>query len=285
MTDIKKCLLPVAGYGTRFLPVTKTVPKELLPVLSKPLLEYAIEEAIPSGVKEFSLILSDSKQAIKDYLSPKNELIDFLEEKGKLVAVETINKIIDTCKFNFVYQSKMLGLGHAILQGRESIGNEKFAVILPDDLCDSASTPVIEQMINISNKYPDKCIVAIEEVDPLEVNKYGVISGSLLKNEKSVYVVTDMVEKPDINDAPSNLAIIGRYILIPQIFEILDSTKPDFRGEIQITDALKVLAKKKKVLAYSFDGLRLDCGSVEGFIKANNYFFEKIIKKSHSSIS
>jgi len=267
---VKHCLFPVAGFGTRFLPVTKIVPKELLPVLEKPLIQYAIDEAYGSGMSEMILIINEHKIAIKKYFEPFPYLESLISSSPKIDKLDCINNITKNCNLNFVNQTEMLGLGHAILQGKDVIGNNPFAVVLPDDLCHNEDQLVMNQMCELFKENKDKCIVAVEEVNIKDVVKYGVISFKSSSN--NVFQVDDMIEKPSPDVAPSNLAIIGRYILTPDIFEILEQTKPDQNGEIQITNALKELAKIGKVIAYKFKGRRIDCGSVEGFIEANTLF-------------
>jgi len=267
---IKHCLFPVAGFGTRFLPVTKTVPKELLPILDKPLIQYAIDEAYGSELSEMVLVINDYKFAIKKYFEPFPYLESMISSSSKIEKLDCIKNITENCNLNFVNQTEMLGLGHAILQGKDIIGNNSFAVILPDDLCHNEDQPVMSQMLEIFKKNKDKCIVAVEEVNIKDVKKYGVIN--FKSSSSNVFHVHDMIEKPSSSEAPSNLAIIGRYILTPDIFDILEQTKPDEDGEIQITNALRELAKIGKVIAYKFKGTRIDCGSVDGYIKANMFF-------------
>ena len=270
---IKKCLFPAAGYGTRFLPATKAIPKEMLPVLTKPLLQYGVEEAISAGCDTMAIVTGRGKRAIEDHFDRSYELEHQIVGTAKEKLMNDIRGIVTDYTFSYTRQVEMKGLGHAILTGQTLIGYEPFAVILADDLCDNEDEPVLKQMSTLYEKNPDCCIVAIEEVSKGDTNKYGVISG--IEIEKNIFSVTDMVEKPEPKDAPSNLAIIGRYILIPEIFEVLKTTKPGKGGEIQITDALLALAKQGKVLGYKFDGKRFDCGSVDGFVEATNYFYNK----------
>ena len=267
---VKYCLFPVAGFGTRFLPVTKTVPKELLPILDKPLIQYAIDEAYESEISEMVIVINEHKLAIKKYFEPFPYLESLISSSSKLDKLDCIKKITKNCTLNFINQTEMLGLGHAILQGKDIIGNNSFAVVLPDDLCHNLDQSVMSQMHEIYKENKDKCIIAVEEVNIKDVEKYGIISFQSSCN--NVLQVDDMIEKPSCGEAPSNLAIIGRYILTPDIFEILEQTNPDQNGEIQITNALRELAQIGKVLAYKFKGRRIDCGSVEGFIKANVFF-------------
>ncbi len=270
---IKKCLFPAAGYGTRFLPATKAIPKEMLPIVNKPLLQYGVEEALSAGMNTMAIVTGRGKRAIEDHFDKSYELEHQLKKSGKEFFLTEIRDIIKSCTFSYTRQKEMLGLGHAILTGSTLVGDEPFAVLLADDLCDSDEKSVLSQMVEIFNKYNDCCIVAIEEVRKEDTNKYGVISGEEIEDD--VYRVFDMVEKPDPKDAPSNLAIIGRYILIPEIFDVLKKTKAGKGGEIQITDALLSLSKNGKVIAYKFKGKRFDCGSVDGFVEATNYFYKR----------
>ncbi|WP_104714193.1 UTP--glucose-1-phosphate uridylyltransferase GalU [Helicobacter cetorum] len=270
---IKKCLFPAAGYGTRFLPITKTIPKEMLPIIDKPLMQYAVEEAMEAGCEVMAIVTGRGKRSLEDYFDTSYELEHQIQGTSKENALESIRNIMKKCRFSYTRQKQMKGLGHAILTGETLIGNEPFAVILADDLCASHNHPaVLKQMSELYKKY--QCsIVAIEEVALEEVSKYGVIKGELL--EEGVYEIKDMVEKPNQEDAPSNLAVIGRYILTPDIFDILRITKPGKNNEIQITDALLTQAKQKRIIAYQFKGKRYDCGSVEGYIEATNAYYQQ----------
>jgi len=272
---INKCLFPAAGYGTRFLPATKAVPKEMLPVLTKPLLQYGVEEALLAGINNMAIITGRGKRAIEDHFDNAFELESQLIETSKEYLLKEIKEIIASSTFTYVRQNKMLGLGDAILTGKPLIGNEPFAVILADDLCDSSDKGIIANMVKIYKKH--KCpVIAIEEVPIDKTQNYGVISGTILEENSDLYEVTDMVEKPKPEQAPSNMAIIGRYILTPDIFDILETIKPDYNGEIQLTDALRIQAHNKKVIAYKFKGTRFDCGTVKGYLDASNYFAKKI---------
>jgi len=271
---IKKCLFPAAGYGTRFLPATKAVPKEMLPILTKPLLQYGVEEALSAGITNMAIVTGRGKRAIEDHFDNAFELEMQLSGTSKERYLEGIKEIIRKSTFTYVRQKQMLGLGHAILTGEPLIGNEPFAVILADDLCDFDESGVISQLIKIYNQY--KCsVVAIEEVPMNQTSKYGIIAGNLVDNSSNTYQVTEMIEKPDENNTPSNMAIIGRYILTPDIFTILKNIKPDKNGEIQITEALNIQANQGKVLAYKFKGKRFDCGSIEGYLDATNFLARK----------
>ena len=272
---IKKCLFPAAGYGTRFLPATKAVPKEMLPILTKPLLQYGVEEALSAGITTMAIVTGRGKRAIEDHFDNAYEIESQLIGTSKEHYLEEIKEIIKRSTFTYVRQKEILGLGHAILTGEPLIGDEPFAVVLADDLCDCDENSVLSQMIEIYNQYHCS-VVAIEEVPMSQTNKYGIVAGNLVDNSNNIYRVTNMVEKPEENDSPSNMAIIGRYILTPDIFNILENIKPGKGGEIQITDALNIQAKEGKVLAYKFKGKRFDCGSIKGFIEANNYFAQNL---------
>jgi UTP--glucose-1-phosphate uridylyltransferase len=272
---IKKCLFPAAGYGTRFLPATKAVPKEMLPILSKPLLQYGVEEALSAGLTNMAIVTGRGKRAIEDHFDNSFELEAQLNGTSKEAYLKEIKEIISKSTFTYVRQKQMLGLGHAILSGEPLIGDEPFAVILADDLCDCTDDGVISQLIKIYNQH--QCsVIAIEEVPMHKTNLYGIITGNQLDDSNDTYQVTDMVEKPEEKDAPNNMAIIGRYILTPDIFNILKNIKPDKGGEIQITDALKIQAEQGKVIAYKFKGKRFDCGSVKGYLRATNHFANKL---------
>jgi UTP--glucose-1-phosphate uridylyltransferase len=273
---IKKCLFPVAGYGTRFLPATKSMPKEMLPVVNKPLVQYGVEEAIAAGMTDIGFVTGRGKRAIMDHFDVSYELEHQIKGSGKENYLKGIREVLDTATFSSTRQREMKGLGHAILTSKTLIGNEAFGVILADDLCFNDGDGVMAQMAKLYNQF--RCsIVAIQEVPADETHKYGVISGVSLS--EGLYRVDNMVEKPKPEDAPSNLAIIGRYILTPDIFEIIENTPAGKNGEIQITDALMTQAKNGCVIAYQFKGKRFDCGSVDGFVDATNYVYKNIFSK------
>ena len=268
---INKCLFPAAGFGTRFLPATKSIPKEMLPILTKPLLQYAVEEALSAKINNMAIVTGKGKTAIENHFDKALELEEMIKGTQKETLLLEINTICRDATFTYVRQKQMLGLGHAILTGEPLIGDEPFAVILADDLCISDSDSVLKQMIEVYNKF--KCsIVAIEEVKPEQTDKYGIIAGELIDGTNDIYHITDMVEKPDVNNTPSNLAIIGRYILTPDIFQILKKTRPGKNGEVQITDALLSQVKNNRVIAFKFKGRRFDCGGVKGYVDATNHF-------------
>ena len=272
---LKKCLFPVAGYGTRFLPATKAMPKEMLPILDKPLIQYGVEEAADAGLSNICFVTGRGKRAIEDHFDVSFELESSIAGTGKEEALEGIRGLIDQCSFSYTRQRQMLGLGHAILTGRRIVGDEPFGVILADDLCltSEGEQGVMGQMAALYEQYGCS-IVAIEEVPADQVHRYGVIAGEPVTQD--LMKVTDMVEKPEPEHAPSNLAIIGRYILTPDIFDILEEIPAGRNGEVQITDALLQQAKQGKVMAYKFRGRRIDCGSVEGFVEATNYCFQRM---------
>ncbi len=268
---ITKCLFPVAGYGTRFLPATKSMPKEMLPVVNKPLVQYGVEEAIEAGMTTCAMVTGRGKRTITDHFDISYELEHQISGSGKEAYLASIRDVLGKGVFTTVRQREMKGLGHAVLTGRPLIGNEPFGVLLSDDLCINDGPGVLAQMAELYRQF--RCsIVAIQEVPEDETHKYGVIRGESLKS--GIYRVDEMVEKPDPADAPSNLAIIGRYILTPDIFDILQDTSPGANGEIQITDALQTQAAQGCVMAYKFKGKRFDCGSVPGFVEATNFVYE-----------
>ncbi|MCO1334808.1 UTP--glucose-1-phosphate uridylyltransferase GalU [Microbulbifer sp. OS29] len=270
---LKKCLFPVAGYGTRFLPATKAMPKEMLPLVNKPLVQYGVEEAIEAGLSEIGFVTGRGKRAIEDHFDTNFELEHQIAGTGKERYLDSVRQVIDKASFSYTRQGEMRGLGDAILQGHRLVGDEPFAVVLADDLCLNADMGVLGQMVQLYKQF--RCsIVAVEEVPKEQIHKFGVIAGNEIK--PGLYQVTDMVEKPAAEEAPSNMAIIGRYILTPDIFDLIRDTPPGKNGEVQITDALLAQAKQGCVLAYAFKGRRFDCGSVDGFIDATNHVYENV---------
>ena len=271
---IKKCLFPVAGYGTRFLPASKAIPKEMFPILTKPLIEYGVEEAIEAGCNTMAMVTSKYKNAIKDHFDSHTDIESSIKGSVKEELLSNLNAIIESTNFCYIRQRSMRGLGDAILTGEPLIGNEPFAVILPDDLCFNEGKGVLKQMVELYNRY--KCsIIAINEVPKDMTSRYGIVDGKIFDNRDDLFLVDNMVEKPEPKDAPTNLAIIGRYILTPDIFDILRDTKPGVGGEIQITDAILEQAKNGKVIAYRYKGRRFDCGQVDGFVEATNFFYKR----------
>jgi len=271
---IKKCLFPAAGYGTRFLPATKAIPKEMLPILTKPLLQYAVEQALTAGINNMAIVTGRGKRSIEDHFDNAYELEHQLKSSTREYLLDEIKEVIEKSTFTYVRQNKILGLGHAILSGKPLIGNEPFAVSLADDLCVDVKNNILGEMIKIYEEF--KCsVIAIEEVLIDDVHKYGIIDNSPITGRSNIYRVNDLIEKPDKKNAPSNMAVIGRYILTPDIFDILQNIKPGKGGEIQLTDALAVQAKKGQVIALKLNGKRFDCGDIEGYVSATNYFAKK----------
>jgi UTP--glucose-1-phosphate uridylyltransferase len=271
---IDKCLFPVAGYGTRFLPATKSTAKEMLPIVNKPLLQYGVEEALAAGMNNCAFVTGRGKRAIADHFDISYELEHEISGTSKEKYLEGIRGVIDQGVFTMVRQREMKGLGHAILTGEPLIGDQAFGVLLADDLCiNQEGVGVLQQMSELYNQF--RCsIVAVMEVPEDQISAYGVIAGEAMGD--GLYRVDKMVEKPAAEDAPSNLAVIGRYILTPDIFDIIRETPPGRNGEVQITDALMTQAQKGCVLAYKFKGQRFDCGSVPGFVEATNFVYENI---------
>src|SRR4030067_913990 len=265
---ITKAVFPAAGLGTRFLPATKASPKEMLPLVDKPLIQYVVEEAISSGIEEIIIITGRGKRAIEDHFDISFELEDILRQKGKkklLAEVQKISNMLDIC---YVRQKEPSGLGHEILCAKNLVKGEPFAVLLGDDVIDE-KVPGLRQMLEVYYTY-NAPVIAIQEVDRSQVSNYGIIKATRV--EEGIYRVTDMVEKPSVDDAPSTLAIIGRYILTPDIIELLKKTRPGSGKEIQLTDALRDLAKTRPVYAYKFQGKRYDAGDKLGFLKATVEF-------------
>lgn len=261
---VRKAIIPAAGLGTRFLPATKAQPKEMLPVVDKPTLQYIIEEAVDSGIEEILIITGRNKKSIEDHFDRSIELEIELEKKGKTKLLEEVRRISDMADIYYIRQKEPKGLGHAVSCARSFIGDEPFAVLLGDDIVYSEK-PCLKQMIEVYNEYKTT-ILGVQEVEKSEVSKYGIVEGKAI--EEGVYKVKDLVEKPKVEEAPSNVAILGRYILSPDIFEILENTPPGVGGEIQLTDALKSLSNIEAVYAYVFEGKRYDVGDKQGFLEA-----------------
>jgi UTP--glucose-1-phosphate uridylyltransferase len=268
---VRKAVFPAAGLGTRFLPATKAQPKEMLPLVDKPIIQYGVEEAVAAGIDNIILVTGRGKNAIEDHFDVSVELETFLEARGKREQLEEIRKISNMINFAYVRQGEPLGLGHAVLVTRELVGSEPFAVILGDDVID-ADPPAIRQLIDVFERVGGP-IVAVERVPMDDVSSYGVIAPDLSVNlGDGVYQVTDLVEKPAKADAPSDLAIIGRYVLTPDIFPALAKTKSDRTGEIQLTNGLRELLKTRPIFACEIKGVRHDTGNKLGFLKAVVYF-------------
>jgi UTP--glucose-1-phosphate uridylyltransferase len=268
---VRKAVFPAAGLGTRFLPVTKAQPKEMLPLVDKPIIQYGVEEAVASGIDNIILVTGRGKNAIEDHFDVSVELESFLEARGKREQLDEIRKISNMINFAYVRQGEPLGLGHAVLVTRELVGNEPFAVILADDVID-ADPPAMKQLIDVF-EHVGGPVLAVERVPPADVSLYGVIDvDSSARFGDGTYRVRDLVEKPPRNEAPSNLAIIGRYVLTPDIFPALAATKSDRTGEIQLTNGLRELLKSRPIYACEVKGVRHDTGNKLGFLKAVVYF-------------
>lgn len=261
---VKKAIIPAAGLGTRFLPATKSQPKEMLPIVDKPTLQYIIEEAINSGIEEILIITGRNKKSIEDHFDKSVELELELQEKGKTEMLEMVQEISNMVNIHYIRQKEPKGLGHAIHCAKSFIGDEPFAVLLGDDIVDSY-TPCLKQLIDTYDEYKTS-ILGVQEVAKEDTNKYGILDCKYI--EDRVYKVKDMIEKPNVEEAPSNIAILGRYIITPAIFEILENQAPGKGGEIQLTDALKTLASHEAIYAYNFEGRRYDVGDKLGFLEA-----------------
>lgn len=265
---VRKAVIPAAGWGTRFLPATKAQPKEMLPIVDKPAIQYIIEEAVASGIEDIIFITGRNKKALEDHFDRAMELEVFLEQKGRRDLAEQIRSISNLADLNYVRQKEAKGLGHAILCARKLIGDEPFAIMLPDDII-ANKTPCLKQMMDVHQK-SGATVLAIQEVADKDVSKFGIIKGR--PEGDKTYVVEDLVEKPDRQSAPSNLAVIGRYIVSPHVMDLLERTKPGANGEIQLTDALRGLCRKEKMLGFKFEGTRFDVGDKMGFLQANVSF-------------
>jgi UTP--glucose-1-phosphate uridylyltransferase len=268
---VRKAVFPAAGLGTRFLPATKAQPKEMLPLVDKPIIQYGVEEAVASGVDNIILVTGRGKNAIEDHFDRSVELESFLEARGKREQLDEVRKISNMINFAYVRQGEPLGLGHAVLVARELVGNEPFAVILADDVID-AQPPALKQMISVFEKVGGP-VLAVERVPRESVSSYGVIApASSTRLGAGIYQVEDLVEKPPVNEAPSDLAIIGRYILTPDVFTALETTRSDRTGEIQLTNGLRELLKSRPIFACEIDGVRHDTGNKLGYLEATVYF-------------
>jgi UTP--glucose-1-phosphate uridylyltransferase len=265
---VRKAVFPAAGLGTRFLPATKASPKEMLPLVDKPLIQYVVEEAVASGIESVIIVTGRGKSAIEDHFDVSFELEALLRERGKEDSLRLVRQITDMVRVSYVRQREALGLGHAILQARDLVGDEPFAVMLSDDVIDSR-TPALRQLLDVYEKY-DAPVLATMEVAGEAISRFGVIDGEEVGD--GVYRIKDMVEKPPLAEAPSNLAIIGRYILTPDIFEEIEATKAGAIGEIQITDAMRALLRKRDFYAVRFEGTRYDAGDKLGFLIATVEF-------------
>lgn len=267
MMKVKKAIIPAAGLGTRFLPATKAQPKEMLPIVDKPTIQYIVEEAIASGIEDIIIISGRGKRAIEDHFDKSYELEETLAKKEKTVLLKEMQEISNMANIHYIRQKEPKGLGHAISVARHFIGDEPFAVLLGDDIVESNGTPCLKQLIDVFDRY-NSSVVGVQQVSDDEVSKYGIVAPKSAEIERGVIHVDDLVEKPTKEEAPSNYAIMGRYVLRPEIFDILEVLPPGAGGEIQLTDAIKKLNETQIVLAYEFDGIRYDVGDKFGFVQA-----------------
>ncbi len=270
MASVRVAVFPAAGLGTRFLPATKAQPKEMLPLVDRPLVQYVVEEACAAGLERIVIVTGRGKNAIEDHFDTSFELERMLEERGKGELLGQVREISELARISYVRQKSALGLGHAVLQARDLVGNEPFAVMLGDDIVD-AKEPCIGQMIRVYERRGNP-VIALQEVPREQTRQYGIVGARPLLEDSRVVEITDMVEKPHPDTAPSNLAIIGRYLLPPEIFGILASTTPDVGGEIQLTSGLKTLLQKRPIDGYLFEGRRYDAGDKLGFLEATVEF-------------
>jgi UTP--glucose-1-phosphate uridylyltransferase len=262
---IRKAIVTAAGWGTRFLPATKAQPKEMLPLVDKPIIQYVVEEAVASGIEQIIIVTAGGKRAIEDHFDRSFELEQALEKKGDQALLERIRDISELADICYLRQKEQLGLGHAVLIAKDVVGEEPFAVILPDDIIEG-EVPCLKQMVEVYNRF--RCsVVAIQQVAAAEIEKYGIIEPRPVVER--IFQVMSLVEKPTLEQAPSHLGIVGRYILTPQIFDILQDTPPGKGGEIQLTDGIQRLLEKQAVYAYEFEGIRYDAGTPLGFLKAS----------------
>ena len=270
MPSVRVAVFPAAGLGTRFLPATKAQPKEMLPLVDRPLVQYVVEEARAAGLERIVIVTGRGKNAIEDHFDTSFELERMLEERGKTDLLQQVREISELARISYVRQKSALGLGHAVLQARDLVGYEPFAVMLGDDIVDAAE-PCIGQMMRVYERRGNP-VIALQEVPPEQTRQYGIVGASPVPQEPRVVAITDMVEKPRPEDAPSNLAIIGRYLLPPEIFEILATTASDVGGEIQLTSALRTLLRERPIDGYLFEGRRYDAGDKLGFLEATVEF-------------
>jgi UTP--glucose-1-phosphate uridylyltransferase len=267
---VRKAVFPAGGLGTRFLPATKVIPKEMLALVDKPIIQYGVEEALASGIEHIIIVTSRGKSAMEDHFDLSFELDSTLHKRGKHELLQVSREVAAMSRISYVRQKEPLGLGHAVLCAKDLVGNEPFAVILPDDVIDS-DTPCLKQMIDIFDEKQGS-VIATMTIDGPAISAYGVLAGSADPHNPRIYNCTGMVEKPKLEAAPSNQAIIGRYVLTPRVFELLEQTHPGAGGEIQLTDGIKALLKEEKVFGYNFEGKRYDAGDKFGMLQATVEF-------------
>jgi UTP--glucose-1-phosphate uridylyltransferase len=271
-SQVRKAVFPAAGLGTRFLPATKAMPKEMLPVVDKPLIQYGVEEAVASGITDVIIVTGRGKSALEDHFDISFELEKLLESKKKTELLSLARSVSDLADVSYIRQKEALGLGHAVLRAKDLVGDEAFAVLLPDDII-ASEKPCVRQLVDIHERY-EASVIALMEVPKDQISAYGVVDAEQVANggEGRLFRIRDMVEKPKASEAPSNLAIIGRYVLTPDIFECIESTEPGSGGEIQLTDGLKYMLRNRPVYGLKFEGKRFDAGDKLGFLKATVEF-------------
>ncbi|HAN09410.1 MAG TPA: UTP--glucose-1-phosphate uridylyltransferase [Clostridiales bacterium] len=265
---VTKAVIPAAGFGTRFLPATKAQPKEMLPIVDKPAIQYIVEEIVKSGIKDILIITGRGKHAIEDHFDKSYELEEELRKSERRDLLEIVENVSNMVNINYIRQGEAKGLGHAVYCAKSFVGDEPFALLLGDDVVDS-EVPCIKQLIDIYEKY-DRTIVGVQKVERKQVSKCGIVDGDMVSEK--LHLVKDMIEKPSIEEAPSDIAILGRYVLSSKIFGYLENTKPGKNGEIQLTDAIQKLSEEEEVYAYEFEGKRYDIGSKVGYLKATIEF-------------
>ncbi len=261
---VRKAVITAAGWGTRFLPITKAQPKEMLPLVNKPLIQYSVEEAINSGIEQIIIVTALGKRAIEDYFDRSFELEDVLEQKGEIKLLQEMRELSNLVDICYIRQKEQLGLGHAVLTAKGIVGEEPFAVLLPDDIIDG-KVPVLKQMIGVYEQYKTN-IIGVEHISSKDTTKYGIIEPRRISGR--IYQVLSLAEKPEPSQAPSDLGVVGRYILMPQIFDVLEATPPGKNQEIQLTDALQLLLRQQAIYAYEFEGVRYDTGTPLGWLEA-----------------
>ena len=264
---VRKAVLPAAGFGTRFLPATKALPKEMMPLVDRPIIQYAVEEAAASGIDQIIIVIATGRIAIEDHFDSSQGLERWLEDRGDIETLRAIRRIGEFGTVAFVHQREQLGLGHAVLMAKDLVGDEAFAVILSDDvMVNPGGEPITKQLIDAHLQHRGS-VIAAQRVEPTEVTRYGIIDP--LREEGRIIEIRDLVEKPSVEEAPSNLAVLGRYVLTPKIFDVLEQTSRGAGGEIQLTDAIRSLIQEQPVFGYQFEGTRHDAGTRLGWLKAN----------------